>query len=106
MRITLQSVLRLFDMKTKIFYPELYYKFTIAQDAVNNIDGSSGILHNQRRASNIVKNTTKLETPTPPESASQFRVPQHQSVILSYSKQGKSPSPDDDIDLSVTPIAW
>ena len=91
MRITLQSLLSLFDMKTKIFYPELYYKFTIAQDAVNNIDGSNGILHNQRRASNIVKNITKLETPTPPESTSQFRVPQHQSVILSYSKQGKSP---------------
>ena len=75
-------------MKTKILYPELYYKFTIAQDAVNNIDGSSGILQNQRRASNIVKNITKLETPTPPESVSQFRVPQHQSVILGYSKQG------------------
>lgn len=56
-----------------------------SQDAVNNIDGSNGILHNQRRASNIVKNIAKLETPTPPEC--QFRVPQHQSVILSYSKQ-------------------
>ena len=77
-------------MKTKIFFPELFYKFTIPQDAVNNIDGSSGVLQNQRRASNIVKNTTKLETPTPPESTSQFRVPQHQSVILSHSKQGQS----------------
>ena len=90
MRITLQSVLRLFDMKTKIFYPELYYKFTIAQDAVNNIEGGSGHLPGQRRTSNIIKNVAKLETPTPPES--QFRVSHYQSVILGYSKQGQSMS--------------
>ena len=74
-------------MKSKLFFPKLYNNLKIVQDAVNNTDGGTGHLPGQRRASNIIKNIAKLETPTPPES--QFRVPQHQSVILSYSKQGQ-----------------
>ena len=73
-------------MKSKLFFPRLYNNLKLAEDAVDNTEGGTVHIPGQRRASNIIKNIAKQETPTPPDC--QFRVPQHQSVILGYPKQG------------------